>query len=121
MTEQDIHKAIVAYLNAVLPPDAILTHAPNEGNRGGAKGARDGERRKAMGVLAGFPDLLLFVDGTGYCIEVKTPQGRLSPVQKRVRDILRGQGIAYEVARSVDDVRALLAEWGVRTREARHA
>jgi len=115
-TEEAIQKSIVAYLRKVLP-HAIVTHAANEGNRGGFKGIRDGQRKRALGQLAGFPDLLLFVDGKGYCIEVKSEVGYLSPAQKAVREELTKQGIPYAVARSVEDVRETLAEWGIETVE----
>lgn len=116
--EGPIHRSIVSYLRAVLPADAIIHHSPNEGNRGGRKGVIDGQHRKAMGVQPGFPDILIFVQGQGYCLEVKSAAGRLSPIQERVRDTLLEQGIPYAVVRSVDDVRDLLCRWGVKTRDA---
>lgn len=117
MTEDQIHKAIVAYLRAVLPVDHLLVHARNEGNRGGRKGYIDGARGKAMAVLPGWPDLLLYVDGRGYAIEVKRPRQYLSPIQRDVARRLAAQGIPHAVCRSVDDAREALAAWGVRTKE----
>lgn len=117
MTEDQIHKAIVAYLRRVLPADHILMHARNEGNRGGRKGIIDGRRGKEMGVQPGWPDLLIYVDGKGYAIEVKQPGKYLSPFQREVAKQLGVQGIPHAVCRSVDDARNVLAAWGVRTRE----
>lgn len=116
-TEQQIHTSIVSYLRRVLPDGYILHHSRNEGNRGGLKGAIDGQRGKQMGVLPGFPDLLLYVDGKGYCIEVKREGQYLTAIQREVQKQLALQGIEYAVCRSVDDVRETLAVWRVRTKE----
>lgn len=117
MSEQQKHIAIVSYLRSVLPTDAIIHHSRNEGNRGGKKGLVDGKRGKAMGVLPGFPDILFYLDMTGYCIEVKDEGAYLSPIQKDVHRRLEAQGIRCAVCRSIDDTRETLAKWGVRTRE----
>ena len=116
-TEDSIHKAIVAYLRAVLPDDSIIMHARNEGNRGGRKGLIDGARGAEMAVKPGWPDLLIYVEGDGFAIEVKRPGQYLSPVQKAVAQELAKQGIPHAVCRSVEDVRDLLAHWGVNTKE----
>lgn len=116
-SEDDIHKAIVAYLRAVLPSDHILMHARNEGNRGGRKGIIDGARGKAMAVQPGWPDLLIYVDGRGYAIEVKRPGEYLRPIQKEMARQLDHQGIPNAVCRSVNDARDTLALWGIRTKE----
>lgn len=115
--EGPIQRAIVAYLRRVLPT-AIVHHSPNEGNRGGRVGIIDGGKRKAAGVLPGFPDILIFTGGRGYCIEVKAEGGYLSPIQKKVRDQLAAQGIPYAVCRSIDDARDCLAAWEIKTKEA---
>lgn len=117
MTEDQIHKAIVTYLRAVLPADHILMHARNEGNRGGRKGVIDGARGKEMAVQPGWPDLLLYVDAQGYAIEVKRKGGHLSPIQKEISLQLKRHGIPHAVCRSIDDARDTLAMWGVRTKE----
>ena len=115
--EGPIHKAIVHYLRRVLPKNAIIHHSRNEGNRGGMRGVRDGARGKAMGIKPGFPDLLIFTGGVGYCVEVKAEGGKMSTAQRAVRAELEKQEIPYAVCRSVEDMRETLAEWGVRTSE----
>lgn len=117
LSEQQIHIAIVAYLRRVLPQPHIIVHARNEGNRGGQRGAIDGARGKAMGVQAGWPDLEVVVGGRHHMIEVKQPGKNLSRAQRLVAADLDAQGIPNAVCRSVDDVRAVLAAWGVKTRE----
>lgn len=116
--EGPIHRSIIHYLRRVMPRGAIVHHSPNEGNRGGRKGQIDGSHRKAMGVQPGFPDILIFAGGQGYCLEVKADKGRLTKYQKMLKDQLERQGIPYAVVRSVDEARAALVEWGVETKEA---
>lgn len=51
----------------------------------------------------GVPDLIALRDGIVIFIEVKTPEGRLSPGQtKMIRDMLRAGALVYLV-RSTDD------------------
>lgn len=116
-SEDQIHIEIVRELTRILPDDAMIIHARNEGNRGGAKGAIDGARGKAMGVKPGFPDLLLYVDGSGYCIEVKRPGEGLSEIQKLVAQELARHSIPHVVCRSVEDARSAVARWGIKTTE----
>ena len=116
-TESPIQAAIVVYLRRVLP-DAIVHHSPNEGVRGGKGGLIDGHKRKASGVLPGFPDILIFVGGSGYCLEVKSATGKLSTIQRAVQGQILRQGIPYAVVRSIDDARDVLALWGIKTIEA---
>lgn len=117
VSEQAIHIALVSYLRSVLPDGHLLVHARNEGNRGGKQGMMDGTRGKAMGVLPGWPDLLLYVGGEGYAIEVKRPGENLSPIQELVAEQLARQGIPHAVCRSIDDARHALASWGIKTKE----
>lgn len=102
--EQQLQEAIVTYLRLVMP-EAIVHHSRNEGNRGGARGKIDGARGKRMGVLAGYPDLIVHWHGTTFLIEVKASNGRLSKAQRSVKENLEAQGIPYCLAKSIDDVR----------------
>lgn len=113
MKEADIQRVIVAYLRLSLAPDAIIHATLSEGVRGGRAGIIDGARRKAMGQLAGMPDILIFSGGRGYCLEVKTATGRLSPAQKLVHEILARQGIPCAVVRNIDEVDRFLASHGL--------
>lgn len=53
--EEQLHKACVAYLRASLPKPWITWHTPNGGGRSKAEAGI----LKAMGVLAGMPDLFV--------------------------------------------------------------
>ncbi|MGB0855062.1 MAG: VRR-NUC domain-containing protein [Pikeienuella sp.] len=114
--EDQIHKDIVTYLRTVLP-DAILSHARNEGNRAGVSGIRDGVRGKAMGVCPGYPDLVMYWLGHVFHFEVKAPKGRLSASQTAIKERIKHEGHCYAVVRSVDDVRDRLRVWGIATCE----
>lgn len=69
---------------------------------GGSRGRRQGAALKAEGVLAGIPDI--HIPALALFIEMKTPVGKVSPVQKEMHERLRADGQTVEVCRSVDDV-----------------
>lgn len=111
--EDQIQESIVAYLRTVLP-GAIVHHSPNEGNRGGKAGKADGARRKAMGLVPGYPDITIHNHGLTMLLEVKSAKGTLSTEQRAMRDNLISQRIPYGLVRSIDDARAFLILWNVR-------
>jgi len=96
-----------------LPAGCIVHHSANEGVRGGKRGMIDGARRKAMGQVAGWPDITILAPSGAFFIEVKAEGGRLSPSQKELHDRMRALGFEVGVARSIDDAREMLDEWGV--------
>ena len=75
---------------------------------GGSRGRRQGAALKAEGVLAGIPDL--HIPLLALFIEMKTPIGKVSPVQKEMHERLRKDGQTVEVCRSVDDVMRVVTE-----------
>lgn len=88
----------------------LLHHSPN----GGKRNAIEAAKFKAMGVRAGFPDLILCVARHGYhglFIELKTAKGRQSDNQKYYEYVLEEQGYRYEVVRSLEDFRNLINEY----------
>jgi len=77
----------------------------------GRRSARDGARRKALGMAAGEPDLRIYLDGGRIVfIEMKTARGQLSKSQKqRIKALRDRDHIAYVVkaetpANAVDQV-----------------
>lgn len=112
--EQELQASIVSYLRTVLP-DCRTFAVPN----GGLRSKREAALLKWTGVLAGVPDLLIMAPGgCVYAIEVKAQDGSLSAAQKEFRSWMVKVGVPHVVARSLDDVRAALAHWGVETKEA---
>jgi len=62
-------------------------------------------------VTAGWPDITGMLPGGRFIgIEVKSPKGRQSTLQKMVERAIRGRGGLYVLARSCDDVEAAIAE-----------
>lgn len=117
--EETLHRAAVAHLRATLPAPWFCFHVPNGGGRSKAEAGI----LKAMGVLAGVPDLfVLGPDRNLVAIEFKAPPRRLrsggpsraaprlSPAQRARQADLGACGVPYLI---VDDlaemVRALKA------------
>ena len=113
--EDALQRAIIEYLRLVLPASDYRVFAiPN----GGARTAAEAGILKATGVLAGVPDVeILGPLGRSWRIEVKTPEGRLSPAQEAFRAWMVPIGVPYVVARTIDDVKAALTHWRIPTRD----
>lgn len=99
-TESHIQQACVRAFRYQHPQLArLLIAIPN----GGARSAKTGALLKAEGVVAGAPDLFLFVPSNGYhglAIEMKTAKGRQQDTQKAMQRHLEAQGYKYIVCRS---------------------
>lgn len=112
--EARIQAAIVEWIRTV-SSDLVVFHVPNGGKRGKA----DAARLKWIGTLAGVPDLVIITPGARVrFIEVKTPDGSLSPAQRDIRESLTALGTPPAIATSIDDVRRAFSAWGIETREA---
>ena len=115
MTEADIQGAIVEYLRTVLP-DGLTFAIPNASRR-----TELGYATNAVpGIVPGMADLChVRPGGRALFIEVKSPGGHLRSEQAAMQLRCMNMGAPYGVARSIDDVRRLLAAWGIATREAK--
>lgn len=111
MTEEQIHRAVAQYLSSALPPPAFWTTFP-AGGGGYARGAH----LKALGLKAGFPDLLIIAAGKPYGIELKAPRKYAEPEQRALHAILRDAGCPVMVCRSPAEVEMTLRAWGVPVR-----
>ena len=113
-SEAQIQRSIVQHLRTALP-FSVVHHSANEGNRGGIAGIKDGARKKALGQVAGFPDIIvLHWSKVGpLFFEVKAKKGRVTTAQKEMHERLTALGYKVAVVRSIDDVKAALTEWGV--------
>lgn len=78
----------------------LLFHVPNGGFRTKVEAARF----KAMGLLAGVPDLLLLqAPARLYAFELKTSTGRLSPEQAKLHETWAVAGVEVQIIRSLDE------------------
>ena len=80
---------------------------------GGSRNPIEARNLKAQGVLAGFPDLVVWKPGHGMaCIEVKASDGTVSDAQEAMIAQLEADGVPVAVVRSVDDALAAVKAWG---------
>ena len=109
--EDSLQKACVAWFDHAHPELSIyLHHSPN----GGFRWRDEAAKFKAMGVRAGFPDLVLLVP-RGKCpflaIELKYGGNRQSPRQKAYQKALEAIGARYVVVRSLEDFQKIINEY----------
>ena len=118
--EELLHRELVATLRATLPKPWLVWHTPNGGGRSKAEAGI----LKAMGTLAGMPDLfVLGPNRTLVAIELKAPPRRLAsgglsnaaprlnPAQRALQSDLGACGVPYlvcdDVGRCLEALRAL--------------
>ena len=129
VSENDIHAAVARALDVLLLPPATWTTFPAGGYGLTAAAAA---RLVRLGLKRGWPDVLV-LHGTLHGIELKRATGTLSRTrttrtrsgalrlvegQQDVFPRLEAAGMRIAVCRSVDEVLAALAAWGVPTRRA---
>lgn len=88
----------------------ICFHIPN----GGDRPLRAGAQLKREGTLSGVPDYLVPIPRGAFAslyIELKAPDGRLNPNQKRVIDQLRRCGNRVVVAYGWEQARDAVMEY----------
>lgn len=112
--EQALQRAVIQYLDAVLPQDAWAFHVPNGGGRTKIEGAIF----KAMGVRAGIPDLCIVYRGKAHWIEMKAGKGKATDTQIAAHMRLAECGCPVAIARSLDDVIEALRLFVIPTRKA---
>ena len=77
----------------------LLFAVPN----GGARSVQEGKLLKMTGVIAGVSDMILLVNGTAYCFELKTETGTQSKLQKDWQKRVNKQGFDYYIVRSLSE------------------
>ena len=113
--ELQVHKAIMAYLDCVLPKTVRAFHPAN----GGRRDAKTGAMLKALGVKAGVADIVLVRQGGVMAfLEVKAGKGSPSPAQRDWQDWCAENAVPYAIVRSIGDVQTVLMDWNIQTREA---
>ena len=104
MRERDIQRAVVKYVRYMYPK-VLIVHVPNEGISG-KMGRIYGAIKKQEGVVAGFPDLLIFKQTFTHCglaLELKSKKGKPSENQKRVLSQLEAEGWVTAICYSTDE------------------
>jgi hypothetical protein len=123
--ETAIQIAIVEWLRVVLPRTWMVVHVPNQGQS--RRNRAEAGILTAMGMVAGFPDLMVLSRSTAFnpmdepprvwWLEVKAPKGGNEPSQSQVQSDLVALGYWGTVVRSIDDVRAFARTQGWPVRE----
>lgn len=96
-------------LGELLPDDCWWCHIPN----GGKRPMTTAKRLKRMGTKAGAPDNLIVYRGSAYWIELKARYGSLQESQAVEFPRIERAGAPVGVARTLDDIVALLTGWGI--------
>ena len=110
MSEHRLQMATATFLAAVLPCDSYWTSV-DAGQ--GRMDVRAGQMRKARGVKAGVPDVLVCYRGMLYCIELKASKGRLSETQHMTIGQIHEAGGKVEVCHSIEEVETALRGWDI--------
>ncbi len=82
----------------------LMYHVPNGGQMTGARG----NMLKAMGVVAGVPDLEFHFWKRTFFLECKTPTGTVSTDQKNIHTILHEHGFRVFVFRSKEQFQDII-------------
>lgn len=111
--ESKLQQACVKWFRLQYPMYARLLFAiPN----GGARNEITGSLLKAEGVVAGVPDLFLAVGRDvlaehGLFIEMKAPNGKVTPRQAEMHKLLTAQGYEVVVCYSFDDFKQAIEDY----------
>ncbi len=106
--EQQIQQAVIQHLRLRAEPMVFFWSTPNEGKRSFTNAAA----LKAAGLTAGVPDLLILKGGQLHALELKAPNGRLTPSQRGVMQRMIDCGAHAAVAYSIDEALVTLEYWG---------
>lgn len=107
--EFQLNKIVAQYFRVASPPGMSWHSIPN----GGQRHTKVAQKLVATGLRAGVPDLLVIWRGHPIYIELKTPVGAVSAVQKQMHRELVESGADVLVLRSVEGVEAALREFGI--------
>lgn len=142
-SERSLQRATAAYFKAVLLPEVLWFHCPNEGKRGahaqadfklggGLSGVADwmlGWKKSCIYpadfqqspqdglnfMLNPFPFFQYMIPQTAW-LELKSVTGKLTPAQQAFRERVLALGHYHEVCRSLEAVASALRGWNVPTR-----
>jgi len=107
--EKRLQYAVMLFLAAALPHDAIAHHSPGEGKR--TKSAQATLIRS--GYCKGWPDIEIVWQGRVFFIELKAAKGVLSAAQRETHRRLVYSGAEVVVCRGVEGVERALRDAGM--------
>lgn len=118
--EDDLAVESAAYLDRVLPADAVWWHTPNQG-RGDGKSRADAigaklmaAKLKSMGMKSGIPDVFIVWRGRLHATDAKSETGELSTSQREMFARLEAAGVLVRPTyRTIEELEAHLTEWGI--------
>jgi hypothetical protein len=105
--EQQYQRAVIQHIAWRARPGVFAFHVPNGGWRSRVESAI----LKAIGTVAGVPDIICIFQGRVYALELKAGRGRLTDVQRVVHERLREAGANVAVAHGIDQALAQLERW----------
>ena len=113
--ESKIQSAIVNYVRNVVK-DCLVIAIPN-----GSRRTSGGWAANAVsGLTPGAPDLVIALpEGRVFWLEVKAPKGRLSDNQVLIHEKMNELGHAIYVVRSIEEVRCIMDNLNIKTRETK--
>jgi hypothetical protein len=114
VNETQIHKAVVQNLVRRGEPNVFWFHPAN----GGKRSWSEGKSFKAMGVVAGVPDLIILKGGECFALELKAPGGRIQPSQRLCQAAMQDAGVKTATAKGLDEALITLEVWGILKRDS---
>src|SRR5262245_44503369 len=105
--EAALQRSVIQHLTWRARPGAFFFHVPLGGYRTRVESAI----LKAIGTVAGVPDIICIFGGRCYALELKAERGRLTDVQRVVHERLREAGANVAVAHGIDQALAQLERW----------
>lgn len=109
MNETEIHKAVVSNLVQRGEHNIFWFHPAN----GGKRSWSEGKSFKAMGVVAGVPDLIILKGGEVFALELKSSAGRVQPSQRLCHAAMQEAGAKTAIAKGLDEALFTLECWGI--------
>lgn len=106
--EIGFHMSVAAFMRRAWPEHLPWFHCPNGEKRDKATAGK----LKAMGVLAGVPDItVLLPNGQAAFLELKAAAGETSDAQEDFRTRAVALRCGYATARTMEEVEQVLSRW----------
>jgi len=106
--EQQLQIAVAEYLDLVLDGIPWTAINPIPGKSKAIAGLS-----KAMGLRAGFPDIMILYNERAYFIEMKDLHGTFTDSQREMFPRIRGQKVQIATCRSLAEVDLALDSFGI--------